>query len=118
MIMAFVLLTYFSIGWKLDKLKKRLKNRLPTFEVMTTNDLIALYEKFYFCQLNGGYVKLTVEGETVIARISDIKSLTHGQDRAVTLEAKDINGQPVKKRTFKLSDLKEVKEVRLLDCEL
>jgi hypothetical protein len=81
---------------------------------MIDSDLINLYEKFWQAKSNKGYVKI---GE-VIARISDIKSLTHGQDRIVTLEAKDIFGKPVKNRTFKLSDLKNVQEIRLLDVSL
>jgi hypothetical protein len=85
---------------------------------MTKNDLIALYEKFYFCKMNGGYVKLTVKGEIVIAQINDIKNLTHGQDRLITLEAKDITGRPLKTRAFKLSEIKDIEEVKLLDIRL
>jgi len=81
---------------------------------MTDIELISLYDKFLQAKNSKGYVKIG----SVIARISGIKPLTHGQDRVVTLEAKDINGQPVKKRTFKLSDLKDVQEARLLDVSL
>lgn len=82
---------------------------------MSDAELMIQFEMIYMARANGGYIQLG----NAIVKVIDIKPVLQSRgDKIIELDKLDIFGKPVPRQTFKLSDITESVELRLIKVSL